>query len=54
MQTLNDHQLAVLRRIPSFAEMEARRIKADENAARAERVAKGLEKLEPEIEAKPS
>lgn len=46
MQTLNQNQLAVMRvKMPSFADMEARRIAADENAARLERVAKGLEPL---------
>lgn len=53
MQTLNDHQLAVLRKIPAFAEMEARRVKSDENAKRLERVAAGLEKLEPIAPADP-
>lgn len=48
--TLNEHQLAVLRKMPSFAEMEARRIAADANAARLERVAQGLEPLVPEQE----
>lgn len=47
MQTLNSHQLAELRKMPSFKEMEARRIASDHNAARLERVAKGLEPLEP-------
>ena len=45
-QQLNAHQLSVLRLIPAFKDMEERKIKADENAARAERVAKGLEPLE--------
>lgn len=46
MQRLTERQLAVMRvRMPSFAEMEARTIKSDENAARAERVAKGIEPL---------
>ena len=46
MNQLTDRQLTIMRaRMPSFAEMEAKRIKADENAARSERVAKGIEPL---------
>lgn len=51
MQTLNEHQLSVLRQMPAFKELEAKRIAADQNAARLERVAMGLEplsKIEPE------
>lgn len=48
MQTLNKHQLAELRKMPSFREMETRRIASDQNAARMERVAKGLEPMTPE------
>lgn len=49
MTQLSEQQLVVMRAaMPAFKELEARRIHADENAARLLRVAQGLEPLEQE------
>lgn len=46
MTQLSERQLSIMRlRMPSFAEMEAKRIRADENAEKAKRIAQGIEPL---------